>query len=72
MSLPVEWTSMAAEDPFVKIADGRVFFRTEDLLSLCKLISSIKERKQWPDEQKELKNPKQNKQRKGQKKGGKS
>jgi Family of unknown function (DUF5372) len=32
--LPARWTSMAAPDPFVRIAAGRAYFRVEDLIRL--------------------------------------
>ena len=32
--LPARWTSMAAPDPFVLIADGRAYFRLADLIRL--------------------------------------
>ena len=38
VSLPVEWTDVAAEDPFVVIAAGRCPFRVEDLLKLADLV----------------------------------
>jgi hypothetical protein len=38
VSLPVEWTDLAAEDPFVVIAAGRCPFRVEDLLKLADLV----------------------------------
>ena len=44
VSVPVCWTSLAAEDPFVKIAAGRALFRVEDLVRLCRLIQGVKEK----------------------------
>ena len=38
VSLPAEWTDVAAEDPFVVIAAGRCPFRVEDLLKLADLV----------------------------------
>jgi hypothetical protein len=34
LSLPVEWTDLSGEDPFVVVAAGRSPFRTGDLLEL--------------------------------------
>jgi hypothetical protein len=39
-SIPVDWTDMAAEDPFVVLSAGRSLFRIEDLLRLSTLIAS--------------------------------
>ncbi len=39
-SIPVAWTDLAAEDPFVVVSAGRAFFRVEDLLRLSTLIES--------------------------------
>ncbi|MBF0208675.1 MAG: hypothetical protein HQK53_17540 [Oligoflexia bacterium] len=44
VSLPTEWTSMAKEDPFIKISKGRSYFRFQDLLELCELVKTIKAR----------------------------
>ena len=38
LSLPVEWTDLAAQDPFVVVAAGRSPFRTQDLLELAGLV----------------------------------
>ena len=40
-SIPLGWTSLAASDPFVTIADGRAYFRSADLLRLVQLIQEI-------------------------------
>jgi len=40
-SLPVSWTSLAAPDPFVTLAGGQAFFRTEDLLRLVVLVEQL-------------------------------
>lgn len=39
-SIPVAWTDLAAEDPFVVVSAGRACFRVEDLLRLRALIDS--------------------------------
>jgi len=39
-SIPVAWTDLAAEDPFVVVSAGRALFRVEDLLRLSALIES--------------------------------
>jgi len=40
-SVPVGWTSIAADDPFVTVAAGRAPFRLEDLLALTALLRDI-------------------------------
>ena len=40
-SIPVVWTDIAAEDPFVVLSAGRALFRVEDLLRLSALIESL-------------------------------
>jgi hypothetical protein len=42
VSVPACWTNVIPVDPFVKVADGRSFFRPEDLMSLCNLIETLK------------------------------
>ncbi|MCP4200827.1 MAG: hypothetical protein GY769_02700 [bacterium] len=39
-SMPVDWTDMAAAEPFVAISASRAHFRVEDLLRLHVLIES--------------------------------
>jgi hypothetical protein len=41
LSLPVEWTDLAGEDPFVVVAAGRSLFRTQDLLDLAGLLQAL-------------------------------
>jgi hypothetical protein len=41
-SLPANWTSAAAEDPFNVVAAGRAAFRVEELLELAQLIGRWK------------------------------
>ena len=41
-SVPVYWTSIVPEDPFVKISAGRSFYRVEDLVRLYNLIQNLK------------------------------
>ncbi|MDL1985473.1 MAG: Y4bD/Y4pK family protein [Deltaproteobacteria bacterium] len=45
ISVPVSWTSITTEDPFVKIAAGRSLFRSEDLLRLCNLIEDLEKKR---------------------------
>ncbi len=40
-SIPVAWTDLAAQDPFVVLSAGRAYFRVEDLLRLSTLIESL-------------------------------
>jgi hypothetical protein len=42
LSLPVEWTDVAAEDPFVVVAAGRSPFNTAGLLELAELVARIR------------------------------
>ncbi len=39
-SMPVAWTDMAAEEPFIAVAAGRAYFRVDDLLRLAALLES--------------------------------
>ena len=41
-SLPADWTSIVAEDPFNVVAAGRAAFRVEELLELARLIGKEK------------------------------
>jgi Family of unknown function (DUF5372) len=41
VSLPVEWTDVVAEDPFVVIAAGRCPFRIEDLPVLADMVERL-------------------------------
>ena len=41
LSLPVEWTDLSREDPFVVMAAGRSPFRTGDLLELASLVQTL-------------------------------
>jgi uncharacterized protein DUF5372 len=36
--IPLSWTNLAAEDPFVVLSAGRSWFRFEDLLELARQI----------------------------------
>ncbi len=40
--LPVEWTDVVPEDPFVVVSAGRSPFRTADLLELAELIRELR------------------------------
>jgi len=40
-AIPIDWTSLAASDPFVTMAAGRAAFRLGDLLALVELIREI-------------------------------
>ena len=42
-SLPVGWTSLSADDPFVVMSRERSSFRTMDLLELVVLIKNLQE-----------------------------
>ena len=40
-SVPLDWTDIGPEDPFIAVSVGRSFFRVEDLLGLVRLIEEI-------------------------------
>lgn len=42
LAIPIKWTDAAPQDPFVVIAEGRSFFRTEDLVRLVMFIDGLK------------------------------
>lgn len=42
-SVPADWTSLGADDPFVVVAAGRAAFRATDLLELAFLIDQLQE-----------------------------
>ena len=41
VSVPIAWTDMAAEDPFVVMAAGRAPFRTGDLLAAAEVVEQL-------------------------------
>jgi hypothetical protein len=45
-SMLVSWTSLADQDLFAQSSSGRSWFRPDDLLRLCALISTLQERGQ--------------------------
>ena len=40
-SVPLDWTDIGVQDPFVVLSAGRALFRVEDLLGLVRLIGEI-------------------------------
>ena len=42
IAVPIKWTDAAPPDPFVVVARGRSYFRTEDLVRLANLIGGLK------------------------------
>lgn len=40
-SLPLAWTSLATEDPFVSLAAGRSAFRVVDLVELSRRVTFL-------------------------------
>ena len=42
IAVPIAWTDAAAPDPFVVLAAGRSYFRTEDLVRLVNLFDGLK------------------------------
>ena len=40
-SMPISWTDLASEDPFVVASAGRAYFRVEDLLHLSALLEAL-------------------------------
>jgi hypothetical protein len=41
-SVPLDWTDIGLQDPFVVVSSGRALFRVEDLLGLVRLVGDIK------------------------------
>jgi hypothetical protein len=41
-SVPLDWTDIAPQDPFVVVSAGRALFRVEDLLGLARLLGEIR------------------------------
>ena len=41
-SIPACWTTVVAVDPFVAVADGRCFFRYQDLIQLADLMEKLR------------------------------
>jgi hypothetical protein len=41
-SIPACWTTVVAPDPFVAVADGRCFFRYQDLIQLADLMGKLR------------------------------
>ena len=41
-SLPVRWTSLAPEDPYVAVGAGRAQFRVKDLIDLAALLQGLR------------------------------
>ena len=42
ITVPLAWTDASSPDPFVVLAAGRSYFRTEDLVQLVHLIEGLK------------------------------
>jgi len=40
--IPLSWTDLAPEDPFITLSSGKSFFRVEDLLELVRLIKGLR------------------------------
>jgi hypothetical protein len=51
VSLPVEWTDVAGEDPFVVVAAGRSPFHTAGLLELAELVARMRAERSAGDTQ---------------------
>jgi len=49
LSLPVEWTDVVAEDPFVVVADGRSPFHTARLGELAELVAQLRTQRSIED-----------------------
>ena len=49
LSLPVEWTDVVAEDPFVVVAEGRSPFHTAGLLELAELVARMRAQRSSDD-----------------------
>ena len=42
VSVPASWTDVIAEDPLVRLADGRSLFRAMDLIELAQLVKGLR------------------------------
>ena len=40
-TIPLQWTTLAAPDPFVELSGGRSVFCVSDLLELAQLLASL-------------------------------
>ena len=49
LSLPVEWTDVVAEDPFVVVAAGRSLFHIAGLLELAELVARLRAQRSIDD-----------------------
>ena len=49
LSLPVEWTDVVAEDPFVVVAAGRSPFHIAGLLELAELVARLRAQRSIDD-----------------------
>lgn len=49
LSLPVEWTDVVGEDPFVVVAAGRSSFHTAGLLELAELVVRLRAQRSLDD-----------------------
>ena len=54
ISLPRRWTSMAEEDLFLVLSNGRAYFRTTDLLQIRALLDMLQEKGSGQDTTKSL------------------
>ena len=43
-SIPLDWTDIEPQDPFIVVSGGRALFRVEDLLGLARLIGEVRNR----------------------------
>ena len=43
-SIPLDWTDIEPQDPFLVVSAGRALFRVEDLLELARLVGELKGR----------------------------
>jgi hypothetical protein len=41
-SVPLDWTDIESQDPYIVVSAGRALFRVEDLLGLVRIIGEIK------------------------------
>ena len=49
-TIPRAWTDLAAQDPFVALADGKGHFRPEELVALAELVVGIRAGEQAPED----------------------
>ena len=42
VSIPLAWTNLASQDPFVHFSEGRAAFRLSDLLEIARVLKTLR------------------------------